>query len=193
MPIGSAPISINWSRGAMDIMASGDIVQITSHSTGVRVVRTAADGEAQWDQTFATRTWPQDIVAVPGGDVFLLSYDEDETLLLRLNGEGALIWEQSYGDGPNSSMSAMAWDSGTERLLVGGGTRGIDGGSKSGWERTWVLLLDDDGGVTWEFVGEPGTPSLLLDVMADPAGDRFVFASHCEGLHLAEVTRDRCR
>lgn len=176
---GEPPIAINWSMGAMELLPSGDIVQLTSAVEGLRVVRTTADGDQVWDQTYATATWPQDLVALPDGDVLVLSMDEYEAELMRLDPDGAVEWEERYHSGPNSNFSAMAWDPLTERLLAVGFTN-EEGDVTT--ERTWAAVLDGDGIVHWSHVGEPGSPSQALDVVRAPAASRFVFSAH--GLHL---------
>lgn len=185
--VGDAPIGINWSQGAMDLLPSGDIVQLTAAEGGIRVLRITADGDVVWDQTIATGTWPQDLVALPDGDVFVMTMDPDDADLLRLGADGSVKWERRYHEGPNSSLSAMAWDPGTERLLAVGGTRGNDAGDQAMWERTWILALDADGEVRWSHVGEPGTPAHATDVVLDPATPRLSFSAHGEALYIGEI------
>jgi hypothetical protein len=182
-----SPIAINWAMGAMDLLPSGDIVQLTSAGDGLRVVRTSAEGEVVWDQIYSTATWPQDLVALPDGGILVLSMDVDEAQLTRLDGDGGIEWEQRYHYGPNSNLSAMAWDPLSERLVAVGSTRGIDDGRDSTWERSWILVLDGDGVVHWSHVGDPGSPSYALDLVRDPSTTRFYFSSHGEGLHLGVV------
>lgn len=180
------PIAINWAMGAMDLLPNGDIVQLTSAVEGLRVVRTTADGDEVWDQTYATATWPQDIVALPDGDILVLSMDENDADLVRLDGDGAVAWEQRHRSGAGSNFSAMAWDPLSERLLAVGTTRGTDDPNDTS-ERTWAAVLDGDGVMHWSHVGEPGTPSFTLDLVRDPAATRFYFSEHGLSLYLGTV------
>lgn len=187
-----ADVAEGWSKGAMDLLPDGDIVQLTAGAGGLRVLRTSPAGEVLWDNDYPTGAWPQDVVALPDGDILVLSLSFDGATLHRLHGDGSVVWKKTYREGPDSGLNAMAWDPDRELLLAMGGTRGTDAGPKNEWKRSWMLLVDGDGVVQWDRVGLPGTNNTALDVVSDPSADRFFFSMHGEGQYIGALEFVAC-
>jgi hypothetical protein len=180
-------VAVNWSLGAMDVLPGGDAVQITAASDGVRVLRTAPDGEVLWERVYFDHGWPRDIVALPGDEIAVLASTTDTAELLRLDGAGDVLATHSYTRGPGSNGTSLAFDG--EHLLIAGGTRGAASDPQPGAERSWLFVTDLDGVVDWVHVGDPLSPSHTNEARALGPGS-FVLTAHSDGLWVARL--DRC-
>ncbi|WP_437991410.1 hypothetical protein [Sorangium sp. So ce145] len=59
-------------------------------------------------------------------------------------------------------------------MHLGGRTRGTDGGTA----RTWLLSVDTEGELRWEFEGDVGTPGRFNAVMSLPGGGFMAAGFH---------------
>lgn len=179
-------IAINWSLGAMDVLADGGVVQITAAPDAVRVIRTDDAGALVWEMSLADIGWPRDVVALADGGFAVLTSTVDADFLVRIDGDGESVGASKYQQGPDSNATALAHDPATDTFLIAGGTRGVDGPDAS-LERTWLIVADSDGDAKWVHVGEAGTPSHTYEVRVTGPG-AYALSAHGEQLWVATVT-----
>lgn len=178
-------IAINWTLGAMDVLADGGVVQLTAAPDAVRVIRTDDAGALVWDIAVADVGWPRDIVGLPDGGSAVLTSTLDTAFLVRLDGDGQVVATRKYQAGPDSNATALAHDAATDTFLIAGGTRGVDGPNAS-WERTWLVVADAEGEAVWSHVGEPGTPGHVYEARVTGPG-AYALTAHAEALWVATV------
>jgi len=123
-------------------------------------VRTNADGQAEVDRQWVTKTWSRltSGVAHPSGDVFAVGFasatefgaDDGEASLWigRLNSMGVPTWDRNERDDVSEITSAVPWDGG---LAVVARTGAI--GTQD--RRTWLVRASEAGTVTWTELNVP--------------------------------------
>ncbi|HTN85602.1 MAG TPA: hypothetical protein VL242_18010, partial [Sorangium sp.] len=178
----------NWSRGGVALLPGGDVVQLSAHGAYLRVVRSTGQTEPVFDRVLEEvgEAWPQDIAALPDGRIAIVALSREQSRLILLDAEGRVLWQKTYEPELDTALNALAYDPSAGLLHLAGATRGTDGGT----QRMWLLSVDTDGVLRWEYEGEVGTPSWINTVAALPGGG-FAAAGFGD-LSYAVVRPDAC-
>ena len=125
----------------------------------VWVFKVDARGELIWDRQFGgpATDWASALVATSDGGLAVGAYTQDESegpydfWVIKLDGEGELLWQRRYG-GAATDWSNAITETADNGLVVVGHTES----SGNGGADFWVLKLDADGELLWErsFGGE---------------------------------------
>jgi len=155
----------------------GVLVAGNSRSFAMRydawIVRLDPAGEPVWERSFGGRDTDQvyGLVATGDGGALAVGHTrssgagESDVWLIRLDGDGTLVWEQTLGTRGNdrARTAAPAPDGG---FFVGG----FQAGSGPGDRDAWLLRVDADGEPVWERrFGGPGDDG-VFHVAALPDG-----------------------
>jgi hypothetical protein len=117
------------------------------------VIKVDANGELLWDRHFgaAATDWVSALVATSDGGLALGAYTQDESggpydfWVIKLNGDGELLWERRYG-GAATDWSTAITETLDKGLVVVGHTESKGNGGAD----FWVLKLDADGEPLWD-------------------------------------------
>ncbi|MDC0679034.1 hypothetical protein [Sorangium atrum] len=158
----------SWSRGGAALLPGGDVVQLTAHAGYLRVVRSTEQTAPVFDRVLEEvgGAWPQDIAALPDGRIAIAAISVGQSHVILLDADGTVIWARTYHPELDTELNAIAHDPSTGLLHLGGATRGADGGTL----RTWLISVDTDGELRWEYEGDVGTPARINGVTLLPGG-----------------------
>ncbi|MEM9458673.1 MAG: hypothetical protein AAGF11_31140 [Myxococcota bacterium] len=186
-------VAYNWSKGAMDLLPNGDILQLTAQGDGLRLVRTTPNGGMVSDVAIPQpRLWPQELTVLPDGRVFVLGNDSTQqsgvATLLEVEPDGTIIATHEYSAGEDPFLTSMHWNDAAGRLLLSGTTRN----SAEDQQRQWHLAVDAEGIETWSYFDEQDSiGSDLNDISATPDGG-FITTLHGESLRVMELASVAC-
>ncbi|WP_437528407.1 hypothetical protein WME79_45125 [Sorangium sp. So ce726] len=177
MPIDpESAITQSWSRGGAALLPGGDVIQLTAHAGYLRVVRSTEQTAPVFDRVLEEvgEAWPQDIAALPDGRIAIAAISLGQSHVILLDADGTVIWARTYHPELDTELHAISYDPSTGLLHLGGRTRGTDGGTA----RTWLLSVDTDGELRWEFEGDVGTPGRFNAVTSLPGGGFMAAGFH---------------
>ncbi|MGB9914452.1 MAG: PQQ-binding-like beta-propeller repeat protein [Candidatus Bathyarchaeales archaeon] len=118
----------------------------------VWVVKISEDGHLVWSKTY---DWGMDdagraVLSSAGNQYFIVGYtnsagnDDYDFLLLKIDAEGNLLWNRTYGGAQSDKAYAMLDVDGG--LLLVGDTRSKGAGDSD----AWVIKVDFEGNLIWE-------------------------------------------
>ncbi|MBI2930049.1 MAG: PQQ-like beta-propeller repeat protein [Planctomycetes bacterium] len=112
-----------------------------------------AYGRTTSEEAHALTATPEGGFAV-AGEIYLGEASDTDAWVLRLAGDGSIVWQRAYG-GPLADEAYAIAATGDGGLVVAGSTASFGNGG-----RGWVLKLDDTGALEWEnHYGGPGSES----------------------------------
>ena len=133
------------------------------------VVRTDPNGNALWDKTFGGESsdWATAVLEVPGGGFFVagyslspvsgnktsLNFGETDYWLLRIDSNGEVLWDRSFGGERTDEPESLAPTLDGGCVLAGyssspiGGTKQSEGG---GYADAWLVRVDPNGNQVWD-------------------------------------------
>ncbi len=94
-------------------------------SVDMLVICVSADGEEIWHRNYGTERWDEelrDLVVLPEGDIVVLgetNRSPDDTVLMRLNPNGDVLWEGYYDVGSGASCNAITLSENNGYYFVG--------------------------------------------------------------------------
>ena len=141
----------DWAEDVARVPEGGFVVAGMTFSYGrgwsdAWLIRLDEDGTPLWMRTYGGEgmDWASSILPLPGGDFLVAGGTRNpgegsDALLLRVDGDGNLIWSRTYGgDGSEEARSLSVSHDGN--LLVAG-MKDYD---------FWLMEVDEDGEVLWE-------------------------------------------
>jgi len=149
--------------------------------TDAWALRTGADGDATWNQTYgesgddyARSVAPalDDGFVVAGGTV---DGGATDAMLVGIDGEGTERWRRTYGGDANDRAVGVVPSNGGDGYLVTGASESNGGDDVS----TWTLLVDEDGRRVDSAVDDSDRPNYANAVTR--TGDGFVVAGDSGG------------
>lgn len=186
-------IAYHASNGAMDLLPNGDILQLTAQGDGLRLVRTAPNGDLVSDVAIPQpRLMPQELTVLPDGRVFALGNDSSRqsgvATLLEIEPDGTIVATHEYSAGEDPFLTSMHWSDAAGLLLLSGTTRD----AAVGRQRQWHLAVDPDGAETWSYFDEQDWIGDDLNDVSATADEGFIATIHGSSLRVIELTSVAC-
>ena len=186
---------------------SFDTISVLDFAKGIFVASVNSDGVAQWSQSVdgtGSTSLGANGVSIGGdgyayvvgnfdntltaGATSLEASSGDDAYVMRIDGNGSLVWLQPFG-GPNNQLaSAVAVDSNGDALIGGHfveqitlGSEAFDvTGTESSTTDIYLAKLDSDGGLLWaQQLGDAS--SERLRGLASGQDDRIAITGEFEG------------
>ncbi|WP_456366813.1 protein kinase domain-containing protein [Thermococcus sp.] len=145
---------------AVAIASNGDIIVAgytdSFGAGGAWVLRLDANGNVKWQKTYGGSGYDEatTIAIAPNGDIIVAGYtdsfsaDDFDFWVLRLDENGNVKWQKTYGGSNSDEAYAIAVaDNGD--IIVAGWTKSF-GVNAEKWAYIWVLRLDENGNVKWQ-------------------------------------------
>lgn len=135
-----------------DIITAGSTSSFGAGNADLWIMRLSANGDVKWQMTYGG-TGDDEAYAValaPDGNIVVSGYTESfgagdwDAWILRLSGNGNVIWQKTYGGKKTDEANAVAI-AGNGDIVVAGDTSSFGAGASD----AWVLRLDGDGNVKW--------------------------------------------
>jgi hypothetical protein len=162
--------------GDGDYMVAGGLgvsipgVGVVSHAYLARI---GADGDEIWARTYHRHSCATDLAPTTDGGYIIVGYIDSlegtntDVYILKTDGEGNLVWENSYGTADYDRATGVVPI--TDGCVVAGYT-GI--GSR---EAFYVLKVDDEGNMMWNYTYSTGRRAFSITSSGD---DGFVIAGY---------------
>ncbi|HJP04366.1 MAG: hypothetical protein CL799_12035 [Chromatiales bacterium] len=156
--------AIDRGRAIVETPDHGLVIAGATESKGagefdVLVIKVDAEGKLVWDRHFggSATDWASALTVTSDGGVALGAYTQDESggpydfWVIKLNGDGDLLWQRRYG-GAETDWSNAITETADKGLVVVGHTESKGAGGAD----YWVLKLDASGEPLWDrtFGGE---------------------------------------
>ncbi|ACS33471.1 PEGA domain-containing protein [Thermococcus gammatolerans] len=136
-----------------DIIVAGGTSSFGAGKSDVWVLRLDANGNVKWQKTYGggSNDVANAVAVAENGDVIVAGYTESfgadwkDVWVLRLDGQGNVKWQKTYGGSYWEKAFAVAVaDNGD--VIVAGYTDSFG----AGYYDFWVLRLDENGNVKWQ-------------------------------------------
>ncbi|WP_088857970.1 PEGA domain-containing protein [Thermococcus profundus] len=136
-----------------DIIVAGETWSFDVAYGDVWVLRLDGNGNIKWQKTYGGKDndWAYAVTIAPNGDIILVGETRsfgagnNDAWILRLDENGNIKWQKTYGGDIYDEAYAVAIASNGDIIIAGVtsnfGARGTD---------VWVLRLDDNGNIKWE-------------------------------------------
>ncbi len=142
-----------WNDGLLLVGDTTSFGANVSNTSDIWVLRLDENGNVLWQETYGGGKWdrPEDALVTPEGDVIIagwsysFSVGEDDAWVLKLNSDGNILWQKTYG--------GKYWDYADAVTLSPNGDIIVVGGTSSfgaGDDDVWILRLDPNGNVIWQ-------------------------------------------
>jgi uncharacterized delta-60 repeat protein len=133
-----------------DIIVVGDTKSFGAGGYDLWVLRLDENGNIKWEKTYGgdTNEGVPRVVIAPNGDIIVAGETDSfgaglsDVWVLRLDGEGDVKWQKTYGGDEDDGASAVAVAPSRD-IIVAGYTHSFGGGE------AWVLRIDGNGDVKW--------------------------------------------
>ena len=136
-----------------DVIVAGWTRSFGAGKRDVWVLRLDANGNVKWQKTYGGSDWDvaNAVAIAPNGDVIVAGYTDSfgaggrDAWVLRLDGEGNVKWQKTYGGSDWDEADAVALAPNGD-VIVAGWTDSFGAGKSD----VWVLRLDENGNVKWQ-------------------------------------------
>jgi hypothetical protein len=174
-----APPMLTWARTFAEDLNEGSSIRqvgdggyIVAAGIGVDdfwVFKLDEHGNVSWQKSYggpgydraaSIRQMP-DGGYIVAGDTVSFGAGESDLWVLRLDPEGSVIWQMTYG-GPGSDFIAGIEETRDGGFIVAGSSYSFDANGG-----VWALKLGPDGGVDWEYVYEPMATGIFIRQTSD--------------------------
>jgi hypothetical protein len=131
-----------------------------------------ANGFLKWDSTYGGAAYeePQRIVSRTGCDIYILGHSssfgapEHDGYVLRINENGIIVWEKTFGTQHHDGLQAAVNIPNTKNFVAVG--RSMQGTGQP--EDVFVVCFDEKGNELWrKKYGDPNLTELPQDIVAD--------------------------
>jgi hypothetical protein len=146
----------------------------TSYGAGeidVWLIRLDEDGNYLWNATYGSTQsdFGIDIVQHPDNGFIIGGYTRStgvyDFYCIRTNSTGHLLWEHTYG-GPNHDLCYSVWRASNGIIVLAGEGYNPVSGSTDGW----ILFLDNNGNLMWDYFYGGIRLDVFRDIIACDAG-----------------------
>lgn len=149
---------------ALVVTAEQQLCLVATADSGVLLITSGLDGEfTEHVVESQLAVWVGDAVALPDGNVAIVSGRAYAAVVTVVTTTGELVWEASYGGLQQARAEAIAHNAAREEIVIGGAFRGDD----LGWKRTWMIGLGLDGEPRWEYSRPPSEDANLSPTIQD--------------------------
>ena len=169
---------IEW---GLDLVLTPDsgfaVVGYTNHESAGGydgyLLRTDANGIMLWDTIYGGTSWDflNSIENAPGGgfllsgETYSLGSGNNDGWVIRTDANGTVLWESVYGGIGGDAFHGSDTAPNQEWVLVGE-TESAGNGQKD----SWLLRIDDTGGVVWDTTYGDAFDDVAYDVVANIKG-----------------------
>ncbi|AEK73694.1 hypothetical protein GQS_09000 [Thermococcus sp. 4557] len=167
---------------AVSIADNGDIIVVGytesfgAGSYDVWVLRLDSKGNVKWQKTYGGKGWDRAhaVAIAENGDIIVVGdtsfgAGKSDLWVLRLDKEGHVKWQKTYG-GRNSDWGRAVAIASNGDIIAAGGTRSFGAGMSD----IWVLRLDSGGNVNWQKTYGGSGEEWATEVALDPNKDIIV-------------------
>ncbi|WP_010476899.1 pentapeptide repeat-containing protein [Thermococcus zilligii] len=145
--------------------------------TDVWVLRLDENGNIKWQKTYgrSDHEKARAVALAPNGDIIVAGYTKSfgtggrAVWVLRLDANGNIKWQKTYGGNENDEAHAVAVAPNGD-IIVAGYTESFGAGSAD----VWVLRLDEDGNIKWQKTYGGSDSDRASAVALAPNGDIIV-------------------
>jgi len=146
------------------------------------IVKLGINGDLQWQRSYVMgRFFPRGIAQTPDGGYAVLVYADDlgagavDTLILKLNADGAVAWARTYGGTKDDIPGSIAVTS-DGGILFSGMTQSFGHGDYD----LWLVKLNSSGGIIWErtYGGTKLDGSGMGDALLEAPGNSLVVGGY---------------
>ena len=160
-----------------DIIVAGYTESFGAGCYDVWVLRLDENGNVKWQKTYGGSSYEEAeaVIIVPNGDIIVAGWTESFSTgyrniwILRLDENGNVKWQKTYGGSGSDGASAVAVAENGD-VIVAGYTYSFG----AGWEDVWVLRLDENGNVKWQKTYGGKGQELATAIAIAPNGDIIV-------------------
>ncbi len=160
-----------------DIITAGSTSSFGAGNADVWVMRLSPSGDVKWQMTYGGTGDDEayGVTLTPGGNIVVSGYTESfgaddwDAWILRLKGNGSVIWQKTYGGKGSDEANAVAIAPNSD-IIVAGDTSSFGAGASD----VWVLRLDGDGNAKWEKAYGGKKDDYANAVSLSPSGDIIV-------------------
>ncbi len=160
-----------------DIITAGSTSSFGAGNADIWVMRLNANGNVKWQMTYGG---PKDdeaygVALTSGGDIIVSGYTESfgagdwDAWILRLSGNGDVIWQKTYGGKKSDEINAVTPASNGD-IIVAGDTSSFGAGGSD----FWVLRLSGNGKPEWSRTYGGKKDDYANAVALTPNGDIIV-------------------
>ncbi|WP_048149655.1 protein kinase [Thermococcus sp. AM4] len=160
-----------------DIIVAGWTKSFGAGEYDVWVLRLDNNGNVKWQKTYGGSKWDEAyaLALAPNGDIIVAGWTDsfgagkDDAWVLRLDANGNVKWQKTYGGEWYDKAKAIAIAPNGDIIVVGGTTS-----FGAGRSDVWVLRLDENGNVKWQktYGGSNGDEAHAVAIA--PNGDIIV-------------------
>ncbi|WP_456365007.1 PEGA domain-containing protein [Thermococcus sp.] len=139
--------------GNGDIIVAGVTNSFGAGNADIWVLRLDSEGNVKWQKTYGGSDIDiaTAVAVAPNGDIIVAGVTnsfgagDGDFWVLRLDENGNVKWQKTYGGGDDDIAAAVAI-AGNGDIIVAGGTDSFGAGNAD----IWVLRLDSEGKVKWQ-------------------------------------------
>ncbi|WP_367270972.1 protein kinase [Thermococcus sp.] len=160
-----------------DVIVAGYTRSFGAGGRDAWVLRLDKEGNVKWQKTYGGSYLDEaNAVAIaPNGDVIVAGSTRSfgpglgDVWVLRLDADGNVKWQKTYGGSDNEWANAIAIaDNGD--IIVAGGTYSFGAGDRD----AWVLRLDENGNVKWQKTYGGSRNDEAASVLLDEGGNIII-------------------
>jgi uncharacterized delta-60 repeat protein len=148
------------------------------------VLKLDAQGEILWDRTYggSKSDYAKPTLLTPTGDYLISGYTESKGVgerdlwVLKLDAQGELLWDRTYGGSRNDSGTSIELTPDGGYLLAG-----YTESKGSGEADIWVLKLGAQGELLWDHTYGGNKPDYASSVQLTPDGG-YLIAGYTESI-----------
>ncbi len=131
-----------------DIIVAGDTSSFGAGGSDFWVLRLSGNGKPEWSRTYGGKKddYANAVALTPNGDIIVaggtysFGAGGKDLWVLKLDSEGNVEWEKTYGEKHDDTANAVAIAPNSD-ILIAGGTYRITSGAEA-----WVIRLGENGG-----------------------------------------------
>jgi uncharacterized delta-60 repeat protein len=167
----------DYARSIQQTIDGGYIV--AGYTSGdLWVLKLDSDGAVSWEKRYggADYEWANSIQqTIDGGyivaGVIYSSFPYYDCWVLKLTGDGAVTWEKRFGGASNDDQANSVQQTTDGGYILAGWTKSYGTGNYD----VWVIKLDADGGITWQWT-YGGTDYDTVSSIQQTSDDGYIVA-----------------
>ena len=166
---------------------------VPPYSGDALLMKLNLEGDLLWKKTWGGDGYEQAWSVVPADDGGYYVFGETDSygagdrdfFLLKITGDGAEEWFQTYGNKRREWPYGMIPLSNRDLLLYGF-TEAVDSGDRN----QYAIRVDPKGDIVWEYIVESSTEEFVLDAIESAGGDLILAVGIAEDGELVRLAPD---